>query len=135
MGRLSLLILLDTHVWIWLNLAPERLSAPALDRLQKESALALSPVSIYETLVAIEKGRLPSEVEGPDLVEKWLADLPVTQIPITSEISVLARTLAFPHQDPFDRLIAASSFSRGIPLMTEDGILRNISWLNTIPAR
>ena len=135
MGRPRLLILLDTHVWIWLNLEPNRLSTAAIDRLQGEPALALSPVSIYETLVAIDKGRVLSTVPGSDLVEKWMAELPVTLIPVTAEICVLARTLTFPHQDPFDRIIAATSFSRRIPLMTEDGNLRSISWLNTISAR
>jgi PIN domain nuclease of toxin-antitoxin system len=64
-------VLLDTHVWLWRLLDPERLSDAA------ESAIAdpvnnlfLSPISTWEALVLARKGRLSLE---PSPVE-WLLE-------------------------------------------------------------
>ena len=52
-------LLLDTHIWLWSLLDPDRLS----DRTRNEltdpaNTLALSPVSVWEALVLAEKGRV-----------------------------------------------------------------------------
>ena len=49
-------LLLDTHIWLWSLLDPDRLS----DRTRNEltdpaNTLALSPVSVWEALVLAEK--------------------------------------------------------------------------------
>lgn len=52
-------LLLDTHVWLWSQLEPERLSARASDAVTDPAGmLALSPVSVWETLLLAGRGRV-----------------------------------------------------------------------------
>ena len=57
------MILLDTHVVIWLTVQPELLSADARNAIRQarvsREPLACSPVSLYEAAYAERRGRLP----------------------------------------------------------------------------
>lgn len=50
-------LLLDTHIWLWSLLEPERLG-PEVRRAFEGSGneLWLSPISIWETLMLVERG-------------------------------------------------------------------------------
>ena len=128
------MILVDTHVWIWLQTAPEKLSPAAIQRLQNASRIAISTISIYETMVAVEKGRLTSSFSPEALVRRWLKASDMTRIPVSEEIVIQSRILKFDHSDPFDRLIASTAFQQDLPLMTADQQLLALDWLDSIPA-
>jgi PIN domain nuclease of toxin-antitoxin system len=132
MGR-SNLILIDTHIWVWLHSDPEKLSSSSIERLKDADRIAISSLSIYETLVALEKGRLTSAFEPEVVVRHWLAALDVIRIPVSEEIAMLSRSLPFSHGDPFDRMIAATSVHEKSPLMTADRNLLQLDWLKAIP--
>jgi PIN domain nuclease of toxin-antitoxin system len=52
-------LLLDTHIWIWNDLQPEKISSLVAKELASASnELWLSPVSIWELILLIEKKRL-----------------------------------------------------------------------------
>ena len=52
-------LLLDTHIWIWSKLNPKLLGQRAVEELSKESnELWLSPVSVWEALTLMQKGRI-----------------------------------------------------------------------------
>ncbi len=129
------MILIDTHVWIWLNSDPDKLSSPALEKLQKAPRIALSSISIYETMVAVEKGILSSQFEPETLVRRWLKDSDITRISVAEEVVIRSRTLSFLHADPFDRIIASTAVCEKAPLMTADSHLLKLGWLPTIPAQ
>lgn len=129
------MILIDTHVWIWLHSAPENLSRSAVEQLQNATRIAISTISIYETMVAVEKGRLSSSFEPETLVRRWLKSSEITRIPVSEEIVIQSRTLNFDHADPFDRLIAGTAFQQNLPLMTADQSLLKLDWLTSIPAQ
>ena len=58
-------ILLDTHVWLWSLLEPERLSAGARAAVDASGVeLHLSPVSVWEAMLLIEKGRVTVDDEA-----------------------------------------------------------------------
>jgi len=128
------LILIDTHVWIWLNSEPERLSPTALSRLKVEPRIAISTISVYETMVAIDKGRIVSSVDPEVLVRRWLNSSDIVRIAVSEEAVIRARTLPFLHADPFDRIIAATAVVEGASLMTADRNLLGLNWLTTLPA-
>jgi PIN domain nuclease of toxin-antitoxin system len=128
------LILIDTHVWIWIHSQPERLSKKAIETLQNEDRLAMSTVSIYETIVAVEKGRLASQFEPETLIRRWLSAWDISRIPVSEEIAIHGRTLKFEHADPFDRLIGATAFCEKLPILTSDRNLLNLNWLTGVPA-
>ena len=51
--------LLDTHIWLWSLLEPEKLSDDTRDVLKNEqNTLFLSPITVWETLILAEKNRI-----------------------------------------------------------------------------
>ncbi len=95
----------------------------------------MSTVSIYETMVAIEKGRIATQVEPETLVRRWLKAWDIARIPVSEEIAIKSRTLTFDHADPFDRLIAATAFHENMGLLTADQSCLKLNRLTTIPAQ
>ena len=75
-------LLLDTHIWIWSKLDPKRLGRRASDELSKPSnELWLSPVSVWEALALMQKGRI--RVEDPfawvERAAEQLREAPLTR--------------------------------------------------------
>ena len=134
MGR-SLLILLDTHVVIWLAQDYQRISQPAQAAIKearkKDRGLALSSI----TLVEIARLGSYSRVNLiPDL-ETFLSDIEQRFIvlPITSYIARQAFELpaSFPN-DPVDRVIVATALMEDLPLLTADAAIRKSRTVPTI---
>jgi PIN domain nuclease of toxin-antitoxin system len=134
MGR-SLLILLDTHVILWLASDDARLSRhakAAIDEArQGDRGLAISDFSLYELSLLFGKKRIGLVIS----VESFLAELErrFVVLPITSQVCV--RALAFPAgypKDPADRIIGATALVEGIPLITADREIHNSRALPTI---
>jgi len=51
--------ILDTHIWLWSLLEPEKLDKNIVQVLEnKENELFISPITIWEILVLAEKGRI-----------------------------------------------------------------------------
>ncbi len=113
-------MLLDTHFLVWLIQDSTRLRGYAwLDRYRPWT---VSPVSLIELALLIEAGRLEGRVV--QLTEAILADdrFLVDEIPLL-QLARHALPLGWT-RDPFDRLLAAHSSARRLPLCTLDGTLR-----------
>ncbi|MEZ5123096.1 MAG: type II toxin-antitoxin system VapC family toxin [Solirubrobacterales bacterium] len=119
-------LLLDTHVWVWRLLAPERLSDAAERAISaRDNTLHLSPISTWETLVLARKGRLtlrPSPVE-------WVLDAlrrsALMSVPLTQGIALRSETLRdFASADPADRFLVATALEHDLVLVTADGAMR-----------
>ena len=90
-------LLLDTHVWLWSLLEPERLSKRANDLiLSEDTALHLSAISVWETLLLVERGRVRVESDGESWVEKAIAQSPVKEVPITFDVAISTPRAAKP---------------------------------------
>ena len=127
------MILLDTHVWIWANLAPERLSPAIAEALQRGGAeCCISSITVWETILAGQRRRIVTTLPPEETARRWIAASPVVVVPIDAEIAILSRTLEFNHSDPADRFIAATAYHLNCPLATADEQLRQLSWLNTL---
>jgi len=52
-------LLLDTHIWLWSLVAPGRLSRRVARALEDaDNELWLSPISVWEFLLLVERGRV-----------------------------------------------------------------------------
>lgn len=116
------MILLDTHVVVWLYSDPEQLvPKPVRDRLDHEQ-LALSPFVRLELQYLHEVGKLsvPANAVIDELAPKL--ELVLTDPP-AALICQVATTLDWT-RDPFDRLISAQAVAAGMTLVTKDRIIR-----------
>lgn len=114
-------LLLDTHIWLWSLLEPERLASGVIESLEDpNNQIWLSPVSVWELLVLQQKGRVL--LTGP--AEEWVAqafDLaPLREAPFTFEVALETNRIELPHKDPADRFLAATARVFDLTLVTAD---------------
>jgi len=128
-------ILLDTHVVIWLALEPGRISkrarAAIQETRQRGEGLAVSDITLLEIATIENKGRIKLSAS----LEAFLTEIEARFIvlPITGRIcvSALALPAAYP-RDPADRVIGATALVEGLPLITADDGIRRSKTLKTI---
>lgn len=129
------MILLDTHVVLWLLAEPERLSDPARDAIIRAQAggpgLAISGQTLYEIARALVRGRIKASMSAETFLMKIESQFIVKAV--TRQNALLAAELptSFP-SDPFDRIIAATALSEGIPLVTADQRIQSAGVVETI---
>ncbi len=126
-------LLIDTHIWIWSLLEPKRLSSRIADALESpENSLYLSPISVWEFLLLVEKGRVEIDQEPGAWVTKVLAELPLLEAPLDFEIASDSRRVPLSHPDPADRFLAATARIKGLTLVTADERLLECPDLETL---
>ena len=70
-------LLLDTHILLWALLAPQRLSRRVASELRNpKNEIWLSPISVWETLILAEKGKIVLDPDPASWVRSVLARLP-----------------------------------------------------------
>ena len=133
MGGVELKLLLDTHIWLWYLQGNNRLSKNLQELMSSsDTELWLSPISVWETLILAEKGRIELDSEPVVWVKKYLRSLDFKEARLTYEISMRSRQLELSHQDPADRFIAATAVELDLTLATMDRRLVSLNWLSTI---
>lgn len=114
-------LLLDTHIWLWSLLEPQRLGSRTTKALRSSSnELWISPISIWETLVLAAKGRIILDKAADLWVQDALRRGPFREAPLTWEIARLSTSIGLPHNDPADRFLAATAVAMGLRLVTAD---------------
>jgi PIN domain nuclease of toxin-antitoxin system len=114
-------LLLDTHIWIWSLLQPERLTKAVSKALtHADSELWLSPISVWEFLLLVEKRRVRVPVAPAAWVESALLKAPMNDASLTREVAIRSRAIRLGHQDPADRFLAATAQVYDLTLVTED---------------
>ena len=114
-------LLLDTQVWLWMVVAPERLS-PAARRLvaSEDNELILSAASSWEIAIkhALGKLQLPGKPEA--LAPQWMERTGVTQLAVLHRHALHVASLPPHHRDPFDRLLIAQAQVEDVAVLTAD---------------
>ncbi len=130
------MILLDTCVLVFDALAPDRLTAPALQAIEegdKNRTLHCSDISLWEIAMLISKGRLEPGTDTLSFLKLILSSRMIRPLAIIPEIAqISSHDGMFTHNDPADRLIAATALHYRIPLVTADTSLKNVRQLMTI---
>ncbi len=119
-------LLLDSHIWYWTFNSPEKLGRRVLKELHNPAnQIWLSPLSIWELLLAAEKGRIEFDRPADQWLKQTLEIHPVTEAPLTSEVALEAGNVQLDHRDPIDRLLAATARAFDLTLITADKPLLN----------
>lgn len=115
-------LLIDTHIWLWRLLEPERLSDQA-DKLiaDRTNSVHLSPVSVWEALVLARKGRIVLRPDPQAWVRQALQASQTIMVPLTHEIAMRSEDLdGFGSQDPADRFLVATAVVEDLTIVTMD---------------
>lgn len=127
------MILLDTHVLVWLASDPGQLSKAAIRAIEKQpEALHISVVSSWEIGLLVKRGRLELPLPSGEFITRAIRHHGLVELPL--ERRVIERAVALPdiHNDPFDRILAAECLERGGTLISRDTILPRYPRLRVI---
>ena len=114
-------LLLDTHIILWSVAEPERFPERIAVELENPANdLWFSPVSVWEILLLAEKGRISIGKDIEKSVRRIFEGLPLREAVINKEVAIQSRYIDLPHQDPADRLLAATAKVSGLTLVTAD---------------
>ncbi|HEX9638543.1 MAG TPA: type II toxin-antitoxin system VapC family toxin [Acidobacteriota bacterium] len=128
-------LLLDTHVWLWSLLAPERLRAESIALLEDPAnRLFLSPMSVWEALLLAERRRIEIDEDPRAWVTRVLDEIPIFEAPLTFEVAIESRAVRLVHDDPADRFLAATARTQELILLTADQRLLECADLRTMAA-
>ncbi|MBI3694571.1 MAG: type II toxin-antitoxin system VapC family toxin [Acidobacteria bacterium] len=122
-------VLLDTHVLVWWQSKPARLSkvqAQVLQELERRrQPAAISAVTLRELATMVERGRHDPGVPLDLWLEEIENDPMLTVLPLTAKIAAESVQLGadFP-KDPADQIIVATARCHGLRLMTADENIR-----------
>ncbi len=134
MESLQEVILLDTHVVVWLASDPGRLSrtaSAAIREANRTGGIAISGITLWELAWLMTNDRLDISGTAEAFVEEIAARTAVR--PITPKIAVLANQFSSSYPaDPCDRLIGATALAEGMALVTKDRNIRNSRQVKTI---
>ena len=127
-------LLLDTHIWLWSLIEPDRLGGRTRNELlDLKNELWLSPISTWEAVTLHDKGRVYLAAD----VKEWIEQntKPFREAPLTHEIAVAGRQLHMVHHDPVDRLLAATALVLDLTLVTADAKLLGLGEIATLANR
>lgn len=118
-------LLLDTQVWLWMHLQPDRLRPNVRDMfVDPASTLLLSAASSWEIAIKYALGKLPLPEPPHDYVPARMHRDGVDGLPISHGHALHVATLPRHHADPFDRLLVAQSQLEGVPIVTADPLVK-----------
>ena len=118
------MILLDTHVLVWMVSAPAKISREAarqIRKAQREDGCAIASFTLWELALLYRRNRLRGAGTVEASISEILEKSRVTVIDLTPEIAALA--MSFPDnypRDPGDRLIGATARALAMTLITQD---------------
>jgi len=128
-------LLLDTHIWVWSEISPEKLSRSVQRQLANpNNEIYLSPVSIWEAGLLERRGRLHAVKNFGNWLEHALQP-PLLEAALSFEVGAEAAGIELPEPDPGDVFIAATARVYGLTLVTADPQLLACSRLKTLANR
>ncbi len=128
------MLILDTHVAVWITTDKSQLSEEAASELRRATRanrqLAISASTLWEIAATASKGTMRISRPLPEYL-RYLEQAFVV-LPLTSAIAVQALSFERLPRDPNDRIIAASAVVHGATLITADRKIRESGEVNCV---
>ena len=127
------MILLDTHVWIWLLAAPQELSETAMRTAaenEDSEQIQISAISVWELFLLVKNGRVSLKVPPVAFLTATHGNSRVSITPIDDTIARRSVELPDIHADPADRIIISTAEFLGCPIISRD---RRFAEYNLVP--
>jgi PIN domain nuclease of toxin-antitoxin system len=128
-------ILVDTHVVVWLAFDQNQLSRKArvaIDDARKNAAgLAISDITLLELAALASKGRIHLDIS----LESFLQEVESRFVVLPMSGKICARATGLPStypKDPADRIIAATALVEVLSLLTADRQIRRSKAVQTV---
>lgn len=116
-----MILLLDTHTFLWLHDEEAKLSERAHDALANpENDLRLSIISVWEIQIKLQSNKL--KISGP--VDQIIAqqqrvnDLILIDVGLIHAVNII--NLPSVHKDPFDRMLISQAMVEDMTVVTAD---------------
>ena len=129
------MILVDTHVVVWLAFDQGQLSKRARtaidDARKNRDGLAISDITLLELATLANKRRIRLDISLESFLREVEARFVI--LPITGRgcVRALGLPAAYP-KDPADRIIGGTALAEGLSLLTADRAIRRSKALHTI---
>jgi PIN domain nuclease of toxin-antitoxin system len=120
-------ILVDTHIVVWLALEPRLLSrkaVAAITEARNSRGVAIADVTLWELAMLATRERIQLTTS----LESFLREVEARFIVLPLTGMIAKRSVQFTErypQDPMDRIIGATALIEGIPLVTKDEKIRH----------
>ncbi|MFZ1999335.1 MAG: type II toxin-antitoxin system VapC family toxin [Candidatus Sulfotelmatobacter sp.] len=129
------MILVDTHVVVWLAFDQGQLSKNARAAInearQNGEGLTISDITLLELMTLTSKGRIRLDIS----LESFLREIEARFIVLPISGRACVRALGLPAtypKDPADRIIGATALVEGLSLLTADRAIQRSRALHTI---
>jgi PIN domain nuclease of toxin-antitoxin system len=114
-------VLLDTHVWLWMQAEPEKLGAQARALIDDDRCeILLSAASVWEIAIKVGVGKLHLPERLATYVPSRIQSSGVSPLAVSHEHAAGVGDLPHHHRDPFDRLLIAQALSETVPILSSD---------------
>lgn len=117
-------LLLDTHVWLWLESSPDQIAKAAASRIRKAAQngkLWVSVLSVCEIGMLVAKARIRLSMPVDEWVRQAAATPGMRMLGLSPEIALESSRLPdSPHGDPVDRMLMASARMHNLTLISQD---------------
>ncbi|MEH1949206.1 MAG: type II toxin-antitoxin system VapC family toxin [Nostoc sp.] len=117
-------VLLDTHIFIWWDSEPEKLSPNILSLLQRtDTKLYVSVVSLWEIQIKSQLGKLTLSQSLEDIYDSQNKN-GISFLSVIPAHVLNLNTLPLHHKDPFDRMLISQVLVEGLTLISIDQIFK-----------
>ena len=114
--------IMDTHVFLWTMVEPEKLSRLAARIIESDQdELFLSSVVVWEIVIKREIGKIVFQKDNLyNFIHHTIETNRFTPLPVTIAHAVELENLPAVHRDPFDRMLISQARVEKVPLITSD---------------
>lgn len=125
------MVLLDTHIFVWLYENQTRLSPDAIVAMKQADTMGISTITLWEIGMLFQKERLQFSRSLTNWFEHTCNAPKIRLLQITPQVAVCVSGLTM-HGDPADRIIVATAIEHGVPLITADHRIAEIGLVPVI---